>query len=187
MIAGSMHVCVLKADSVMSDSLQSYGLQPTRLLCPQGFSRQEYWSGLPCPSPGDLPAPGIEPTSPMSPTLADSLPPASPEKPCRQQSQCQSLSHVQLSETPWTISRQAPLSMAFSRQEYYSLLQGIFLTQGSNWGLLHCRWILSCLSPQGSIIVLKRCPCPKPQNLGIYYVIRQQRNKVQMEFKFLIR
>ena len=30
------------------------------------FSRQEYWSGLPFPSPGDLPDPGIEPTSPMS-------------------------------------------------------------------------------------------------------------------------
>ena len=29
-----------------------------------GFSRQEYWSGLPCPPPGDLPNPGIEPGSP---------------------------------------------------------------------------------------------------------------------------
>ena len=29
-----------------------------------GFSRQEYWSGLPCPSPGDLPDPGTEPRSP---------------------------------------------------------------------------------------------------------------------------
>ena len=29
-----------------------------------GFSRQEYWSELPCPSPGDLPDPGIEPGSP---------------------------------------------------------------------------------------------------------------------------
>ena len=29
-----------------------------------GFSRQEYWSGVPRPSPGDLPDPGIEPTSP---------------------------------------------------------------------------------------------------------------------------
>ena len=29
-----------------------------------GFSRQEYWSGLPFPSPGDLPNPGIEPKSP---------------------------------------------------------------------------------------------------------------------------
>ena len=35
-----------------------------------GFSRQEYWGGLPCPPPGDLPNPGIEPTSLMSPALA---------------------------------------------------------------------------------------------------------------------
>ena len=35
-----------------------------------GFSRKEYWSGLPCPPPGDLPGPGIEPTSLMSPALA---------------------------------------------------------------------------------------------------------------------
>ena len=34
-----------------------------------GFSRQEDWSGLPCPPPGDLLDPGIEPTSPMSPAL----------------------------------------------------------------------------------------------------------------------
>ena len=40
-----------------------------------GFSRQEYWSGLPCPAPGDLPDPGIEPLSPVSPALqAYSLP-----------------------------------------------------------------------------------------------------------------
>ena len=38
-----------------------------------GFSRQEYWSGLPFPSPGDLPYPGIEPRSPVAPTLADKL------------------------------------------------------------------------------------------------------------------
>ena len=31
-----------------------------------GFPRQEYWSGLPCPPPGDLPDPGMESTSPMS-------------------------------------------------------------------------------------------------------------------------
>ena len=35
-----------------------------------GFCRQEYWSGLPCPSPGDLPDPGMEPTSLMSLALA---------------------------------------------------------------------------------------------------------------------
>ena len=44
-----------------------------------GFSRQEYWSGLPFPSPGDLPDPGIEP---RSPTLqADALTSAPPGKP----------------------------------------------------------------------------------------------------------
>ena len=35
-----------------------------------GSSRQEYWSGLPCPPPGDLPNPGIKPTSLESPALA---------------------------------------------------------------------------------------------------------------------
>ena len=35
-----------------------------------GFSRQEYWSGLPCPPLGDLPYPGIELKSPVSPALA---------------------------------------------------------------------------------------------------------------------
>ena len=34
------------------------------------FSRQEYWSGWPCPPPGDIPDPGIEPKSLMSPALA---------------------------------------------------------------------------------------------------------------------
>ena len=35
-----------------------------------GFFRQEFWSGLPFPPPGDLPDPGKEPVSPASPTLA---------------------------------------------------------------------------------------------------------------------
>ena len=64
------------------------------------FSRQEYWSGLPFLSPGDLPDPGIEP---KSPTLqADALPSEPPK----------SLSRVQLFATPWTIQY-----MEFSRPE----------------------------------------------------------------------
>ena len=47
-----------------------------------GFSRQEYWSGLPFPSPGDLPELGIEPASPVFPSLADrffiTMPPVPP-------------------------------------------------------------------------------------------------------------
>ena len=52
-----------------------------------GFSRQEYWSGLPCPPQGNLPNSGIEPTAPVAsetPALqADSLPTETPGKPLR--------------------------------------------------------------------------------------------------------
>ena len=57
------------------------------------------------------------------------------------------LSHVQLFATPWTVAHQAPLSMGFSRQEYWRGLpfpfQGTLLTQGSNLSLLPLqRWPL---------------------------------------------
>ena len=45
----------------------------------KGFSRQEYWSGLPCPSPGDLPNPGVKPVSLA--LQVDSSPPEPPGKP----------------------------------------------------------------------------------------------------------
>ena len=64
------------------------------------------------------------------------------------------LTCVRLFATPWTVAHQAPLSMKFSRQEYWNGLPfpfpGIFPTQGSNSGLLHHRQILYCLSHQGS-------------------------------------
>ena len=45
-----------------------------------GFSRQEYWSGLPFPSPGDLPDPGIEPRSPaLQADVLTSEPPGKPK------------------------------------------------------------------------------------------------------------
>ena len=46
-----------------------------------GFSRQEYWSGLPFPSPGDLPDPGIQPGSPA--LEGDTLTSEPPGKPCK--------------------------------------------------------------------------------------------------------
>ena len=54
------YYCVLSC-SIMPNFLKPHGLEPTRLLCPWGFSRQEYWSGLPCPPPGDLSKPEMEP------------------------------------------------------------------------------------------------------------------------------
>ena len=90
---------------------------PPLILCPWGFSRQEYWSGLPCCPPGDLPNPGIKPRS--STFQADSLPTEPPGKPKN------------------------------TGVGGLSLLQGIFSTQDSNQGFLHCRWILYQRSYQG--------------------------------------
>ena len=98
-----------------------------RLLCPWGFSRQEYWSGLPCPPSGDLPTLGIELRSPA--LWADSLPSEPPGKP------------------------------KYIGVGSLSVLQGIFPTQESNWGLLHCRRILYQLSylesPRLTLVWLK--------------------------------
>ena len=53
--------------SVVSDSFRPHGLYVAHQApLSMGFSREEYWSGLSCPSPGDLPNPGIEPASVVS-------------------------------------------------------------------------------------------------------------------------
>ena len=68
---GECMCCTVLNLSVMSGFLRPQGFQPTRVICPWGFPRLEYWSGLPCPPPGNLSNPGSEP---RSPTLqADSL------------------------------------------------------------------------------------------------------------------
>ena len=85
---------------------------------PWNFFRQEYWSGFPCPPPGDLPNPRIKFRSPSLQT--DSLLPEPPGKPKN------------------------------TGVGSLSLLQGTFLTQESNQGLLQCRQILYQLSYQGS-------------------------------------
>ena len=58
---------------ILSDSLQ-----PHQASLSMGFSRQEYWSGLPFPYPRDLPDPGIKPTSSASPALAHGYLPSDP-------------------------------------------------------------------------------------------------------------
>ena len=97
------------------------------------FSRQEYWSGSPFSSPGDLPDPGIKPRSPA--LQADGLLSEPPEKPilCTRKFitvmwkplACvhvvlSRFSPVQLFATLWTVPCQTPLSMGFSRQEHWS-------------------------------------------------------------------
>ena len=71
-----------------------------------GFSRQEYWNGLPFFSPGDLPNPGIEPRSPA--LQVDSLPSD------HQFNSVQLLSRVRLFATPLTAACQASLSITNS-------------------------------------------------------------------------
>ena len=95
-----------------------------------GFSRQEYWSELPFPAPGDLPYPRIEPRSPA--LQVDSLPSEPPMNP-------------NCSYLVWNSPGQNT-GVGSS-----SFLQGIFPTQGSNPGLLHCRRFLYQLSYQGAL------------------------------------
>ena len=76
---------------------------------------------------------------------------------CQQIGCAKSLSHVQLFATPWSVALQAPLSMGFSRQEYWSGLPcpppGDLPDQWSDPGLLkNCRQILYHLSHQGSLM-----------------------------------
>ena len=60
-------MCVLSMCSVTQSTEQLFATPwtvPCQAPLSMGFPRQEYWSGLPLPSPGDLPHPGIEPESP---------------------------------------------------------------------------------------------------------------------------
>ena len=109
--------CAVLSCVQLFDTLMGYS-PLLRLLCPWGFSRQEYWSGLPCPPPVGLPNPGIKPRS-----LA-----------------------LQLDSLPSELLGN-PMNMGMGS---LSLLQGTFLTQELNWGLLHCKQILYQLSYQGS-------------------------------------
>ena len=64
-----MHECVLSHFSCVRIFVTPWAVARQALLS-MGFSRQEHWSGLPPPSPGDLPDPGSQPTSSTSPALA---------------------------------------------------------------------------------------------------------------------
>ena len=145
--------------SVVSNSLQPHGLQSTKLLCPWGFKRQEYCSGLPCPPLGDLPDPGFKHASLMSPALADgfittstawealiSYQFSSVAQPCP--NLCNPMGCSQPGSAVYGDSPGKNTGMGC-----HALLQGIFLTLGSNRRflcLLLCKWILYPLSHLGS-------------------------------------
>ena len=94
---------------------------------PMGFPQQEYWSGLPCPSPGDLPDPGIKPMSLTSPALAGRFftTTATWEASavvfiCSSHYCCVSHSVLSDSATPCPVAHQTPLSMEFTLLIYPS-------------------------------------------------------------------
>ena len=66
-IGGNVHAKSLQSCLTLCDSLDLACQAPLSM----GFSRQEYWSGLPCPPPEDLPDSGTEPSSFKPPALAD--------------------------------------------------------------------------------------------------------------------
>ena len=65
---GQLPACVLSHYSCVQ-LFETLWTAAHRAPLSMGFSRLEYWSGLPCPPPRDLPDPGIKPTSLMSPAL----------------------------------------------------------------------------------------------------------------------
>ena len=114
-----VHACLLSRFSLIQLCVTLRTVAPQAPLS-IAFCRQEYWSGFPCPPPGDLPDPWIKPMSVMSPALAGGFFTTSVTWEALTQSESESLSRVQLSATPWTIAYQVPPPMGFSRQEYWS-------------------------------------------------------------------
>ena len=109
-----------------------------------GFSRQESWSGLPCPSPGNLPDPGIEPGSPAR--QVESLPRSHqgrPDKPderpgAKLLQSCPTLCDPTDYPTDEPARLLGPGDSLGKNTGVGcpALLQGLFLTQGSNLRLL---------------------------------------------------
>ena len=66
-------MCACYVASVLSNFLRPYRLVALQPSLSIAFFRREYWSRLPCPSPGDLPNPGIEAASLTSPALTGVL------------------------------------------------------------------------------------------------------------------
>ena len=92
-----VHFCSVMSDSFVTPWTCFRFHQPPLSM---GFSRQEYWSGLPFPSPGDLPYPGIELTFPeLAGKFLITEPPGKPKRKLQFRSD-QSLSRVRLFATP---------------------------------------------------------------------------------------
>ena len=117
-----------------------------------GFSRQEYWSGLPCPTPWDLPNPGIEPMSFTSPVLAGGSLPLVPLLGwCKYNFGFELWILNYVLSCPVVSSSLQQHGLCTGGSSVHGIFQarilewvaisspGIFLAQGSNLHLLHCQ------------------------------------------------
>ena len=116
---------------------------------------KKYWSGLPFPSPGNLPDPVIKPVSPLLHWRVDSLLLSHQEESESHSVMSDSLQPHGL-DSPWESPGQN------TGVGSLSLCQGIFPTQGSNPGLPHCRQIVYQLSQKGSPRILEWVAYPFP-------------------------
>ena len=128
--------------------------------------RQQYWSGSPFPSPGDLPDPGIKPGSAALQEIFCTVGRFFTNRGTREASQspcvCAVLGRSVVSDSLWPMDCSPPGSSVHGDSPgkntgvgCHALLRGIFPTQGSNPGLPRCRRILYQLSPQGSPRILE--------------------------------
>ena len=134
----------MKSRSVVSDSFATQWTVAHQAPLSMEFSRQEYWSGLPCPPAGDLPDPGIEP---VNPALADGFFTSEPHgKPLRL-SFVQLLSRVQLFATPWTAAHQASLSFTISKS-LLELVSSELMMPSNHLILCHTLLFLTSMFPR---------------------------------------
>ena len=127
-----------------------------------GFSRQDNWSGMPCPLPTDLPNPEIEPTSAFISCIAGCFFTADPPEAHHLKVSYHKMKVKSESESCSVVSNSLQSHGLYSLWNSpgqntgvgsLSLLQGVFPTQGLNPGLLHCRWILYQLSHIDAILL----------------------------------
>ena len=150
----TFNVCVVVIQPSLT--LQLHGL-PRQAPSVWGFSRQEHWSGLPFPSPGESSQPR---TRTWVSSIADRFFTTElSEKPVdnNEKEKVKSLSRVQLCDPRDCSLPGSSIHGIFQARVLewvaISFSRGIFLIQGSNLGLPHCRQMLYRLSHQGSLSI----------------------------------
>ena len=156
-------VCVCVSRSVMSNSVTPWTVTHQGPLSME-FSRQEYWSGLPFPSPGDLPDPGLEPRFLSSYIPASLVAQTVKRLPAKWETWVRSLGWEDLEKEMATHS--STLAWKIPWMEEPGRLQSMGLQRVEHdWAtftftFLYCRQILYHLSHQGRPLTILLIPKP---------------------------